>query len=296
MMEDANEERRETSVRDLLGVVFRRKWIVLAFLIASVIVVALVHMFSPTLYESSAQVLLSLGKVQSAYDSRVMVTLPWEEELNSEMEAVTSDHVLKAAQKVLDDGKITGTDGVRIKVDPTTISCNTVGKSTILLITTRVPDPMAAQQTTRAVAQAYTDFRLTVRMAPELEAYFHDEIDGLRQQLEEWEQRRADFLDQQSLSGSTDDRPSLLSIRQQTEFELTKVRQDLAAEQMRVDLVHQSLQQPMPDSASGPYTFTEGNNDSEAILQIKRELVTKTSALLSARAEYQDDHPIVLDL
>ena len=54
--------------------------------------------------------LINRGQPESAYNSRVRV-LSWEEDLNSELEVVSSPHTFSLAQKLLDSGKVKDSRG-----------------------------------------------------------------------------------------------------------------------------------------------------------------------------------------
>ena len=93
-MDEPTTEPSETSLRDFLSIVFRRKWVVAAVFLASVGVVMAMDRLTPTEYESISQVLINRGQPESAYSSRVRV-LSWEED--SELRAgggVKSPHIL----------------------------------------------------------------------------------------------------------------------------------------------------------------------------------------------------------
>jgi len=254
------------------------------------------NVVTPVIYESLSSILVHRGQQETAFDSRSKLVLPWEEELNSELETVRSSHILDMAQKVIDESGVRGTDGEPIRIDPLQLTSTTSGRSSVIYLRSKNTDPIAAQQIARAVTQAYTDFRLNVRGVPELDAFFREEIEGLRVQLEEWEQRRADFMNEESVARLDIERNSMIALRQQTEFSLANLRSELAGAEARAEVMR-NLMDEDPDSADVPYTFSDmDNRDSEMIFQLKKELIARRAALVSARAQYQDDHPQVRTL
>src|ERR1051326_8004889 len=92
---------RETSIRDFLRVVFRRKWIILAIFAITTGIVILVNATSPVYYESTASVLVSRGEKEGLFEPGYKL-LPREEDIASEVELVSSDPVLRRAQADLD--------------------------------------------------------------------------------------------------------------------------------------------------------------------------------------------------
>lgn len=299
-MTEQTEERRETSLRDFLAVVFRRKAIVFGIFLSALSVVVAIGLFAPVEYESVAQVMVSRGQPESAFYNRVKAVLSWEEELNSELETIKSGHIVELAQKILDENKVRDSLGRPIKVDARRLIATTPGKSTIINLKVRHSDPVASREIARAVVQAYTNFRLNVRSVPELEAYFREEIDAVREQLEDWEQRRADFMSEESVSRIPDERLSLIDVRKETEMDLNRVRADLAAEQAKHEVLQNALSQASGGSVADTaaiYAFSESeNDDDQVIFQLRRDLATKRSEFMVAKAQYQDDHPLVLNL
>jgi uncharacterized protein involved in exopolysaccharide biosynthesis len=294
---EAIEDRRETSMRDYLAVIFRRKGVALGVFLASLGVVALLQLSSPPVFESTSQVLVSRGQPESAYNPAVRVALSWEEELNSEIETARSAHIVQMAQKILDDGKIRDARGEKIQIDPGQITTSTISKSSVIYIKYRSPEKLAAQEGTRALTQAYVNFRLSVRSVPELEAYFRDEIEGVKDQLEDWEQKRADFMNEESVSRIPDERNSLLIVRQNADVDLGRVRESLAEAQARVEVLQRAIAQAESDSSAGPYVYTDlGSHDDQAIGTVKAQLVARQSEYLGMRAQYQDSHPQVMAL
>jgi polysaccharide biosynthesis transport protein len=292
MSPTANES-RETGMRDFLLVVFRRKWVVLAVVLAAVGVVVAMERLLPDEYESTSQVLISRGQPESAYSSGVRI-LTWEEDLNSELEMVKSEHILHLTQKLLDDSKVKDSRGRPVRVDPARVMSSTPGKSSIIVVTVRDHDPKAAQEIARGVTQAYRDFRLSVRTVPEIDNYFQERIEEVREQLEDWEERRAGFMNEESISQISDERASLLQVKQEAEKDLARVNEALAGDQARLELLKTMVERAKEDPTQEVFTFIEqGNTDDDAIQQIRRQLVDRRSELYAARSLYQEDHPNV---
>jgi len=295
-MEEPTAEKPETSLRDFLSIVFRRKEIVAAVFLASVGVVAAMGRLTPMVYESVSQVLINRGQPESAYNSRVRV-LSWEEDLNSELEVVSSPHILSLAQKLLDSGKVKDSRGRPVKINPARVSASSPGKSSVVIVKVRDSDPQAAREVARSVTQAYKEFRLSVRTVPEIDTFFQERIEEVRAQIEDWEERRVGFMAEESISKIDDQRSSIMSVKGQAEMELTQASQDLAAEESRGELLRAMLERAREDPSQEIYAFSEsGQSDDQVILQIRRELVTRRSELFAARGRYQENHPDVLRL
>jgi succinoglycan biosynthesis transport protein ExoP len=285
------EEQREVSLRDLLAVVFRRKGIIVGVVLAAVATVVLLNLTSPVQYLSTATIRVNRGEPESAFNSRLR-TLTWEEELNSEIQTITSQQVLQLAQENLDQSGRTDSKGLPIHIDPGAVSATVPGKSSVLMVSCAHGDKKAAQESCRAVTQAYADFRLRVRSVPEVEEFFRQQIESLREQLDEWEQERAAFMNEESVVRIADERVNLLSIRQQSEVDLNRVRAELAELQAKVEILHR--RQILEGDKLDLYAFTDGqSNDHDVLFRLRTELVQERAALYEAESQYTDAHPRV---
>ncbi len=295
-MEEPTAERGETSLRDFLSIFFRRQGVVAVVFLASVAVVVAMDRLTPMEYESVSQVLINRGQPESAYNSRVRV-LSWEEDLNSELEVVSSPHILSLAQKLLDSGKVKDSRGKPVKVNPARVTSTSPGKSSVIIVKVRDSDPQAAREIARSVTQAYKEFRLSVRTVPEIDRFFQERLEEVRAQIEDWEERRVGFMAEESISKIDDQRVSTMQVKEQAEKDLTGVSENLAADESRVELLRAMLERAQEDPSQEIYAFSEsGQSDDQVILQIRRELVSRRSELFAARGRYQENHPDVLRL
>ncbi len=285
---------REASLRDFAAVLFRRAWVVIAAFLAGLGVVAALNATRPVLYESTSRVLVSRGQQESAYTSRIKPLLSWEEELNSEMETVTSGHILELAQKLLEGSHAVGSDGKPVELEPARVHATINGKSSVIYISYQDHDPGAAREGCRAIAQAYADFRQQVRAVPEVDKFFREEIEDLRLQLDDWAQKRADFMGEEDVVRISEERSNLLIVRQQTELKLNEVRADLAEDEAKVEVLRTRIR----NAGKGDfevYPFSEADNeDDQSIVEVKRQLIQERTAYYAASATFTDEHPEVL--
>jgi len=284
---------REASLRDFAAVLFRRAWVVVTAFLAGLGVVGVLNATRPIFYESTSRVLVSRSQQESAYSSRTKPLLSWEEELNSELETVTSGHIGDLAQKLLDEGHAVGTDGKPVELDPGRVHATINGKSSVIYISYEEHDPGAAREGCRAVTQAYADFRQQVRAVPEVDKFFREEIEDLRLQLEDWQQKRADFMAEEDVVRIPEERSNLLTLRQQTELRLNEVRADLAEDEARVEVMR-SRQRKAAQGDFDVYPFSEADNqDDQTIVEVKRQLIQERSAFFTASSIFTDEHPEV---
>ncbi|MDM7915979.1 MAG: Wzz/FepE/Etk N-terminal domain-containing protein, partial [Candidatus Eisenbacteria bacterium] len=174
-MRDVKMVRRETTLRDFMAIVFRRKWIILAVLLAAIGTVLVLNATTPPSFVSEARLLIDRGEHESVYNSRV-VLLSWEEELNSEMEVLRSPSMAEKAQKLLTDEGTVDSRGAPIRFDPTKVSVWPSGKSAVMMANYISSDPIASREGLRALTRAYINFRMQERALPVVDGFFDEEI------------------------------------------------------------------------------------------------------------------------
>lgn len=282
---------RESSLRDFFAVVFRRFGVVLGSFLAAAAVVFFMNAARPVLFESTSRIIVSRGQQESAYTSRQKPLVSWEEELNSELETIMSAHILERAQKMLADNRIVNEAGSPLELDVARVNAVTTGKSSVIYVSYRDHSAAGAREGCRAITQAYIDFRQQVRAVPEVDRFFREEIEGLREQLEDWENKRAEFMSEESVVRIPEERQSLLAVRQETELQLNRVRADLAELEARVEVLRSQMRQ---NKGEDPYAFSDAEtDDDEAVFKVKQELIQARTAYVAARSEFTDEHPDV---
>jgi uncharacterized protein involved in exopolysaccharide biosynthesis len=200
---------RETTLRDFMSVVFRRKGVILTVVVAAVATVVLLNARTAPSYLSTARLLVSRGEPESVFTPRKTV-LSWEEELNSEIEVLRSTTLGKMAQALLDESKAVNGLGQPIRFKNDAVRPATTGKSSVLVVSYTAPDPREAREALRALTRAYIDWRSETRSPPYVEAFFQTELEALRDQLADWEQRRAEFMADEGIIHIRAEQESLL--------------------------------------------------------------------------------------
>jgi polysaccharide biosynthesis transport protein len=152
----------ETTLRDYLDVVQRRKWVVLQ---ALVLVPAAAIAFSLTqtkLYEASAEVLISQQNLAAALTGTEGASVYREETRLAQTQADLAG-VPEVARRVLDKTNLTDRSAQEL-LDATSISSRT--NSDLLQFSVTDPDPETAQRLATAYAQTFTDYRTELDTAP----------------------------------------------------------------------------------------------------------------------------------
>jgi len=294
-MADTQDRQDGTTLHDFLSVLFRRKWIVLALVLATLAVVLYMALRATPVFESYAKVLVSRGQFTTAFASNIKL-LTWEEELTSEMEAVRSARILKRAQELLVQWGVMNGQGLPHTIDPAQVQTSIPGKSSVIQISYRGHVPEAVRQSVRALTQAYEEFRTSTRLQDPSEA-LEKEINGLEAELTQWEQRRAEYLDQEGAVELPEERIQLLTERRTLEGDLSAAEADVAKKEARFHWTRRMLSDDSVSSANQLYPFGDPEDRGESVLTVLRKMLLTTQAeYYDAKAQYTDDHPRVLAL
>lgn len=294
-MADTQEKQDGTTLRDFLSVLFRRKWIVLVLVLATLAAVLYVALRAAPIYESYAKVLVSRGQFTTAFAPNIKL-LTWEEELTSEMEAVRSARILKRAQELLTQWGVANGQGLPHTIDPAQVQASIPGKSSVIQIGYRGRVPEAVRQSVRALTQAYEEFRSSTRLQDPSDA-LEKEINALEAELTQWELRRAEYLGQEGAVELPEERLQLLNERRTLEGDLVTAEADVAKKEARFAWTRRMLSGDSVSAAGQLYPFGDPEDRGESVLTVLRKLLLTTQAeYYDVRAQYTDDHPRVLAL
>ncbi|MBU1702530.1 MAG: hypothetical protein KJ970_06830 [Candidatus Eisenbacteria bacterium] len=286
-------ERRRTSMRDFISVIFRRKGIVIVIIVIAIIAVLILNATSPTTFQSHSSLLVSRGHPQSVFSTGYQI-LSWEEELNSEVEIIKSQQIHQLAQDYIEDWGLRKNNGEPIKIDPLQIRATTPGKSSVINIAYRSHAQEETQHVAQALAQAYIDFRHQTRGGPEVESYFQQQLEQLEDRLGDWEQRRADYMTEEAVTSPKDERYFLLQERRDAQAELARIQSNITERQAQIESIRrlQEERRNQPDLQIMP--FSNPTTNEESILDmLMKELTLRRSEYYSSAARYTENHPDV---
>jgi uncharacterized protein involved in exopolysaccharide biosynthesis len=175
------------------------------------------------------------------------------------------------------------------------VSAAPSGKASVLVINYSAPDPKEAREALRALARAYMDWRGQVRTLPVVEGFFEEEIQGLRDRMTEWEQRRADFMTEEGIAELGAERESLLRQKEDGEANLAVARAQIADYAARLEAMRNLQMARKQNRQIEVAGLSDVQSNDDATLQlIRRELVTRRSEYYQRLGRYPDNHPEVL--
>jgi uncharacterized protein involved in exopolysaccharide biosynthesis len=182
---------KESTVKDFLEVIFRRKWVILGVVVVSTAAVFLLNMREPAIFESSGRLLVQRGEATGAFSAKIR-TLTWEEEMASQIEMIKSEVIADRAREIIkrylpEDYE---TDE---RLSTWRIDSGVVGTSNVLWIAYTSSDPVFARAAANAALNSYKEYYLDVRTPPEMADFFSGEMSGLKQEIAHLRQRKAEL-------------------------------------------------------------------------------------------------------
>jgi uncharacterized protein involved in exopolysaccharide biosynthesis len=297
-------EVRQFSTRDMLAMVFRRKWVILSIFFITLAMGISASLKTTSEYQAVAKVLLRRSEGSSFQKTRSPY-LGLEEEMNTEIEILRSDPVLMRAIAEIEREIVGVSDEEKALLFPPeepgvkwqkptpkwidkNLQAEPIEKSNVIMIRFRHTNPAAARMLADAVANSYVAERISVRRSPMLESFFQERSHDIQEKLldlrtelgqvqveagiydQEWQQRL-------NLGTLDDLRQQLLQVRVRRETEESKIRtvRKLVANEPNVMV---------------PILEFE---DNRAFQELRTKLIDKTAVLAELRGKYLPDHPKV---
>jgi succinoglycan biosynthesis transport protein ExoP len=255
--------RTQITAREILTVVFRRKIPIL--LCAAIVAAAALTAASRTtqVYDATVKVLLRrMGATALATTWTPFFGL--EEEMNTEVEIVSTTSVLQRALDILNERGTTVSErsgDSLLTREPTLDDLATgtsavpVEMSNVILIRFRGADPNFCAYAAEAVAEAYVEHRVIVRMSGGIEEFFEDQLRRTEERLITLKEHELALRKEGEIYDL--EFQQTVAIRNKGEFELQlgTTRSERIAEERKLEAVKRRLQEdpdlllPFPEFA-----------------------------------------------
>jgi len=203
------EAKRESTVKDFLEVVFRRKWIIVGIGAVATAIVIVLTLRQPAVYESTAKVLIKRGEASGVFDRNVR-TLNWEEEIASQIEMVKSQTVADRAQANIAHFYPKGYTTTR-EIDLTKVNSGVITTSNVIWVNYVSEDAVFCEAAVNAIVNAYREYYTDTRTPPEMDDFFSQEIHRLQEEIEYWREHKKTVLKEGNIVDIQDQRRNLLA-------------------------------------------------------------------------------------
>jgi succinoglycan biosynthesis transport protein ExoP len=279
---------RRVSARDFVAIIFRRKWVILGVFVLTTVVTAAMILSQPTYYESTGKVLIKRGVKDNLFDNNAR-SVPWEEDLASEIETAKSATVIVDAQRRLDATR-RELGRPRYVIDPGGVDAAVVGESNVLAISYQAREPVVCAEVADAVLAAYTEHRRTAYGLPYPGEFFDSETRGVQAELDQLQAERRDLLAGAELTdGGSSDRQALLARQLSARAGINSAERDVAEMREQLQQMRAYLDDPV-NSPDIPFNASDLGSD-VAVVDIKRQLIGAQVKYSELAAIYQPDQP-----
>ncbi|OGF16976.1 MAG: hypothetical protein A2W00_11105 [Candidatus Eisenbacteria bacterium RBG_16_71_46] len=287
LQHDGTPVARQTTMREFVAVVFRRKWIIIGLFLTVTATVLAISLTSPTLYVSSGRVLVKRGEQTSVLTADRRIFDNWEQDLANEVELAKSQPVLSRARKILEDRA--GEGSAPPALNPGSVEVEVRGKSNVLAIGYVDGHPGVARQVCDALITAYVRYRQDESGVPIPEKFFKSEFANVEADLQHFYRLRSRFTTDEHVVNMTEQMRNginRLTGLQQRRSELNDlvVQARAQVKLMREMSVESAVD--LPDVGL-PYS-------NDALIDLKRRVVEQRARLAQMRERYRDDAPDVI--
>jgi succinoglycan biosynthesis transport protein ExoP len=308
---------RSVSIRDVLFIFFKRLKMMIVVFIITLATVIIGILLSTPIYKSSTKVIIN-RQVSEA----VLKMAPWvpltrsfdlEEEINSEIELITSRAVAESVVERLDrsnqvsenEGSLT--DEVsevpnraansaeerlkKIKAIQGGIIAEPVKRSDVIQISYQSPDPQLARDVVNATAESYIDYRTKVYRASGEVAFFDDQIEIAKQNLDQLESALKDYRQQEALLSYDKQQAILLNKLNEFETSLTEVKKDIISTESKLAKVREYWSSPLQ-----PLIPSLEIREEPVIAEMHKRLISLRLQLAELLTKYTEDHQEIRNL
>jgi|WetSurMetagenome_2_1015567.scaffolds.fasta_scaffold98847_2 uncharacterized protein involved in exopolysaccharide biosynthesis len=274
------EAKKESTVKDFLEVIFRRKWIILGIVVVSTALVVILNMRKPAEYESTAKVLIKRGEAPGVFDRNVR-TLNWEEEIASQIEMVKSQTVVSSAQTIVSQFYPKGYTTNR-KITLGKVNSGVITTSNVIWVTYGSDDPVFVEAAVNAIVTAYREYYSNTKAPPEMEDFFSQEIERLQEEIEYWREHKEKVLREGDIIDIQDQRRNLLTRIAGYETEVDDVVRERSEKESVIARLDSLLDLRIEDLAAISSDLT----GSQLEEQLMKELRIKLQELRIKESEY----------
>ncbi len=283
---------RDTTLRDLLAVVFKRKWIILGIFTVTSLIIGAKVMTTPTTYTADATLLLNRQGARSSVLERISRALPWVEVVESEIEVLQSMPVLQKARTKLQDPATGEPVDISLGKLSKSIATGVVGESNVLYVSGTSNDRRTAQRITNAVAESYVEYHDEIHALPDPARLISARADTVFSRLEELESERAEILRQLGTGNVEHQSQALSSRREQLRLQLSHNEQDIARLRTEIEDAKSFLENK---TGTLPFTENTGSVQGGSMIERVRQLNRERDDLRELQDKYTEKHPQVIE-
>lgn len=286
--------RQETSVRDFLDVVFRRKWVIISMVLFTTLLVLVIDAQRPDMWESTSRVLVQRGRQQSILTTNVYI-LPWAEDVASVVQLILSEDVFAKARASFADSLGTGRYPKDWKFNPGSVHSGVVGESNVFTISYSDPRPDICKLGCNVVTDAFRDFYRETTSPPPVSDYFVNELNDTRAALAQAREDRNRFMNDKKFFGADETSRFLLTKIGGLETNLSQLDGEVSSQKLRTDNLAMLAEKSGAELEKElSFSMSQHVLQSAVVQNIKFNLQQLNMKKEELTQKYTDKHPDVI--
>lgn len=294
------------TVRDIISVLFRQRWPMLAAFALVIIAVAVSGVWIPK-YEAQMKILALRRRSDAMVTSSANAPSQYnndqvsEEDLNSEVELLNSDDLLRkvvlatglegqsgpstAGGSEVNVAKAVRKLGKELKVDP-------LRKSNVILVSYDARDPKMAEQVLKALSAAYLEKHLELHRSSGEFKFFDQQTDQYKQGLTQAQEKLTDFTKGTGVVSAELERDSAL--QQANAFDATarQAQTTMLETEQRVNALQVELQSIKPRMT----TVVRNSDNPQLLQQLKSTLLNLQLKKTELLTKYEPTYRLVQEV
>lgn len=288
-------EERDTTMRDLIAVVFKRKWLILSIVLGVSVVVGWTALTKEPSYSADARVMIMRQGSRASELERSARHLPWTEVVESEIELLKSAPVFQRAMEELNSPSERYPEGMGIGLFKlaNSIKVGVMGESTVLFVQGTAEAPQKAVDITNAVADAYVAVHREVYQLPETTVFLRARADSTLRELRIAQEQRARLQETIGVTEVAAQEQAMIRLRENLRVSLVAAEQALTRHRTQLEEA-EAYQSESREVI--PFIFNVGSIQGNSVYAILEQLRGQKTKLQSLTQRYTDQHPQVAEV
>ena len=285
---------RDTTLRDLLAVVFKYKWLILSTTALATILVAYRTLTTPVTYTADATIMLNRQSARSSVMDRAARQLPWVEAVESEVQVLQSGPVLQGAIALLDQ-RLAGeakNHGLNVTRLGKAIKAGIVGESNVIFVSGTARTPELASAIANAVADSYCDYHNRMFAMPDPSGFLQARVDSLYEEMQNLQNLRGEVYADVGLTNIVEQEQTLIRERSSLRTDLARTQSRSAKLEVEVAAARTYLED---GSLSLAFLENAGNYQVGQMGAVSNDYERALGELGELRQRFTEQHPDVIE-
>jgi uncharacterized protein involved in exopolysaccharide biosynthesis len=287
-MEEQRQIKKESTVKDFLEVVFRRKWIIIGIVAVATMSVIFLSLKEPAVYQSSAKALVRRGEAQGVFNQYVR-TLAWEEEIASQIELVKSFVVVQRARELMPQFYPEGYTPVET-IHEGRADAGVISTSNVIWITYESSDPIFCEVAVNAVVNAYKEYYHSFRTPPEMDDFFDTEIRSIKEEIEYWLERKERIYREWDIVDIESQRRNLVQRLANYREKLDDLDQDIREKRAIIERLRELKQADSEEMLAASTSFAPSVLEQRIVENLRTKLQSLKIEESKLEARYTDEN------